>query len=84
MIKYAEFKDAPTEIPIRIPIESLSPEAILGAIQDFVLREGTDYGTVEATFETKIDQIMRQLHTGEVELFFDANSKTVTLVCSRR
>ena len=36
-----------------IPIERLSPEAIQGVIEEFILREGTDYGEKETSMETK-------------------------------
>ena len=30
--------------PVEVPPEALSPLALRGAIESFVLREGTDYG----------------------------------------
>lgn len=70
----------PQEIPVLVPIEALSADALTGIIQEFILREGTDYGEAEARNDTKIEQIMRQLRSGKAKLYFDARSETVTLV----
>lgn len=35
---------------VLVSIEMLSDEALNGLIQEFILREGTDYGTSEHTF----------------------------------
>lgn len=70
----------PQEIPVLVPIEALSADALTGIIQEFILREGTDYGETEVRNDTKIEQIMRQLRFGQAKLYFDARSETVTLV----
>ncbi|MEM6708579.1 MAG: YheU family protein [Pseudomonadota bacterium] len=64
---------------IKVPLESLSPEAVLGVIDDFVLREGTDYGAEEASLDAKRAVVRRQLETGVAEIWFDPESDSVTL-----
>ena len=39
-----------------MPHKELSPDALSGVIQSFVLREGTDYGEQEVAFETKVSR----------------------------
>ena len=68
-----------TEKPILIQPTELSPEALRGVIENFILREGTDYGLVEVDHETKIEQIQRQIDSGDLQIFFDLSSETVTL-----
>jgi uncharacterized protein YheU (UPF0270 family) len=63
-----------------IPIESLSAEALHGVIDEFILREGTDYGAIEATLERKRREILSQLESGEAKLVYDSETETVTLV----
>ena len=46
---------------IKIPIESLDRSIIFSIIEEFVLREGTDYGAYEVNFQSKIDEIYRKL-----------------------
>jgi hypothetical protein len=66
--------------PVRIPHTELSADALRGVVESFVLREGTDYGQHEATFESKVDDVMRQLDRGEAEILWDPASESVHLV----
>jgi len=63
-----------------IPLESLSPEALQGVIDDFILREGTDYGIAEATLTKKRQDVLRQLEKGKAKIVFDAETESITLV----
>ena len=65
---------------MEIPIESLSAEALQGVIDEFILREGTDYGAVEATLERKRREILSHLEKGIAKLVFDPETETITLV----
>jgi uncharacterized protein YheU (UPF0270 family) len=65
--------------PIDIPYSELSPEALRGVVESFVLREGTDYGVREHSFEAKVAQVMEQLRRGEAQILFDADSESVTI-----
>lgn len=65
---------------MEIPIESLSAEALQGVIDEFILREGTDYGAIEATLERKRRDVFAQLENGEAKLVYDSETETVTLV----
>ena len=66
--------------PVEIPRESLSPDALRGLIEEFVTRDGTDYGSVERTLEEKVAAVERQLASGEVRIFFEPESESVTLL----
>jgi uncharacterized protein YheU (UPF0270 family) len=68
------------EIPIEISFKLLSDEALAGIIESFILREGTDYGIAEASYEQKVKQIRRQIEKSEIKVVFDQNSQTVSLV----
>jgi uncharacterized protein YheU (UPF0270 family) len=66
--------------PIIVPHTELSPDALNGVIQSFVLREGTDYGAQEVDFETKVQQVLRQLERREAEIVFDQNTESIDIV----
>jgi uncharacterized protein YheU (UPF0270 family) len=66
--------------PIIVPHTELSPDALMGVIQSFVLREGTDYGAQEVDFETKVEQVRRQLERREAEIVFDQNTESIDIV----
>ncbi len=72
-----------TEIPIEISIDHLSEQAIAGIIENFILREGTDYGMVEVSYEKKAEQIRRQIVKGDIKIVFDQATESVSLLTSR-
>ena len=69
--------------PIVIPHRELSPEALRGVLESFVLREGTDYGDREVSLEQKVAQVLRQLERGEAQIIFDATLESVDIVVSK-
>ncbi|MFS4459175.1 YheU family protein [Bdellovibrio sp. HCB2-146] len=66
--------------PLEIPLEALSEDALNGIIENFIQREGTDYGANEIALETKMQQIRKQLQRGDVKVVFDPDSESVTLL----
>ena len=74
-----------TPEPVLVPHTELSPEALRGVVESFVLREGTDYGTHEYSLEQKVSHVVRQLERGEARILFDpvTSSVQIDLVHSR-
>ncbi len=68
------------ESPIEILPEHLSEEAMAGIVENFILREGTDYGLVEISYEKKAEQIRKQIYKGEIKIVFDQSTETVSLL----
>lgn len=64
---------------MEIPADRLSPEALRGLVEEFVTREGTDYGDQEVSLETKVAQVLAQLRRGEVVIRYDPKSQTCGL-----
>jgi len=69
--------DAP---PLTVPWQALSPEALTGVIESFVLREGTDYGEREVSWERKCADVRRRLERGEATIVFDPGTSSVSIV----
>ncbi len=63
-----------------VPLEKISEEALLGLIEEFILREGTDYGAREFTLGEKQAQIKKQLAEGSVLIVFDTAEQTASLI----
>lgn len=63
-----------------IPHCELSPEAMQGLIEDFVTRDGTDYGERETPLAVKVAQVRRQLAQGTAVIVFDENDGTCTIL----
>ncbi|HAR33914.1 MAG TPA: cytoplasmic protein [Desulfobacter sp.] len=65
-----------------IPYDQLSPEALQGVVEEFVTRDGTDYGEVEVPLETKIAQVMAQIKFGKAVIVFDQETDSTTILRS--
>ncbi len=63
-----------------IPSEMLSTPALIGLIDEFILREGTDYGDQEYTLEQKREKITKQLDSGKIVILFDPEDESTNLV----
>ncbi|WP_317932055.1 YheU family protein [Halioxenophilus sp. WMMB6] len=63
-----------------IPHSQLSEEALQGIIEEFVSREGTDYGHLDYSFEEKCLQVKRQIEQGAVTIVYDEALETINLV----
>ena len=64
-------KHRSTPEPVVIPYEDLSPGALRGLIENFVLREGTEYGPKDVPLEIKHNQVMRLLQKGGARIVFN-------------
>jgi uncharacterized protein YheU (UPF0270 family) len=65
---------------IEVPHTQLSPEALRGVVESFVLREGTDYGAREYTLDEKVEHVMLQLQRGDARIVFDPLTETVQIL----
>lgn len=68
------------EPPVVVPHDELSPDALRGVIEAFVLREGTEYGAHDVSLDVKVAQVMRQLQRGEAQIVFDLESEEIGIV----
>jgi uncharacterized protein len=65
---------------LQIPYQQLSPEALTGLIEEFITREGTEYGPTEVSRESKIAQVLRQLERGSAVILFDSDNSSCNIV----
>ena len=66
-----------------IPYEQLSSDALQGLIEEFITREGTDYGEEELSLNTKVEQVKQLLVRPEVVVVFDFATETASLLTRR-
>ena len=65
---------------VRIPHEQLSPETLTAVIEEFITREGTDYGKNDVPFEGKIESVRRQIEAGKAVILFDETTQTCNIL----
>ena len=66
--------------PVEIPAAALSADALNGVMENFINREGTDYGANEVGFDSKVDRVRKQLDRGDIKIIFDPDSESITLM----
>ena len=66
-----------------VPHAQLAPEVLRRLIEEFVTRDGTDYGAIERTLSEKVAVVLEQLEAGEVAIVVDAESETIDIVVRR-
>jgi len=63
-----------------IPHQQLTRETLDALIEEFVTREGTEYGAQDVTLATKVEQVRQQLERGTVVIVFDPAIATTSLI----
>lgn len=67
-----------------VPIESISADALEGMIEEFVTRDGTDYGYDETPLALRVEQVKKKLKNKEIVVLFNEATDEVNLVLSER
>lgn len=66
-----------------VPWEQVPADSLRNLVEEFVTRDGTDYGEQEISLETRVGQVMQQLRRAEVVIWFDDVTETITLMTAR-
>ena len=65
---------------VELQADQLSPDALRGLVEEYVSREGTDYGHADWTLEEKVNQVFQQLDRGEARIVFDLELESASIV----
>lgn len=68
---------------VDVPYQQIDPETLRRIIQEFVSRDGADWGDVGCALDDKVDQVLQQLLHNQVKVVFDLRSQTVNIVACR-
>ncbi|MDW7646407.1 MAG: YheU family protein [Desulfuromonadales bacterium] len=68
---------------VEVPYEELSPEVLRNLIQEFVSRDGADWGEAGCTLEDKVEQVLGQLRQKKAKVVFDLQTQTANIVVRR-
>jgi len=63
-----------------VPANFISADALSGLIEEFVTRDGTDYGEIEVSLAERVEQVRQQIERGEALILFDSATETTTIV----
>ncbi|WP_297475325.1 YheU family protein [uncultured Photobacterium sp.] len=62
-----------------IPWQDIAPETLTNLIEQFILREGTDYGEVEISLSDKVAYVRRQLQSSDAVIVFSELHESVDI-----
>ena len=79
-LSYIHFMEKEENNYVIIPIEAIKEDSLVALLQEFVLREGTDYGAHELSLEQKTQKLRKQLENKEASIVFDQKSESVTIL----
>lgn len=65
---------------VDVDYRTLSAEALRGLIEEFITRQGTDYGAREVSLDDKVEDVERQLNNGEARIVFDNVDECANIV----
>jgi uncharacterized protein YheU (UPF0270 family) len=68
------------DTPIVIPHRELQPETLRAMLEDFVTRDGTDYGEQECTLEARVSQVLGQLNSGKVAIVYAPDTESFSIL----
>jgi uncharacterized protein YheU (UPF0270 family) len=63
-----------------IPLEQINKETLTAIIEEFILREGTDYGVIDASKADKIAQVKLQLQQGSAVIVYSELHESVNIL----
>lgn len=63
-----------------IPLEQINEETLTAIIEEFILREGTDYGVIDASKADKIAQVKLQLQQGSAVIVYSELYESVNIL----
>ncbi|HDL6961358.1 TPA: YheU family protein [Yersinia enterocolitica] len=63
-----------------IPWQQVDSETLDNLLEAFVLREGTDYGEHERSLAQKVEDVRRQLVSGEAVLVWSELHETINIM----
>lgn len=69
---------------MEVPYDALSAQALRGVIEEFITREGTDYGHQTYSLEEKVKHVLGQLKRKEAIIVFDDETETCNIVPKNR
>ena len=65
---------------VEVPHTDLPPGTLRRLAEEFVTRDGTDYGAREKTLDEKVAALMRRLRRGEAAIMYESESQTISIV----
>jgi len=77
--KQANHQTDHQEEGVEVPYQDINPETLRSMIEEFVSRDGSDWGDAGGSMEVKIEQVLRQFKAKKIKVVFDLTSQTANI-----
>lgn len=67
-----------------IPADQIQTDTLNNILEEFINREGTDYGDVEYDLTSKVNQLRPKVLRGDILIVFDEKLESVTLMTKQQ
>jgi len=68
---------------VEVPYERINADTLKKMVQEFVTRDGADWGDAGCTLADKVDQVLEQLRSRKVRIVLDLRTQTANFIPSR-
>ena len=68
---------------MEIPYQAIAADTLRNMIEEFVTRDGTDYGEQELTLEAKVAQVLAFLKSGDAVIQYDEAMEMCEIVMAK-
>jgi uncharacterized protein YheU (UPF0270 family) len=68
---------------LAIPPQDLAPETLRTLVEEFVTRDGTDYGETEVSLDDKVEEVLEGIRRKCWVIVFDTLLQSVTILDAR-
>lgn len=65
---------------MKIPWQALDPQTLSNLLESVVLREGTDYGEQELSFDEKVAQLRDKLQSGRAIIVYSELHESIDIL----
>ncbi len=65
---------------ISVPLNKLEARVLEALIEEFVSRDGTDYGERETSLAERVAAVDHQLHSGDLQLLYEQEAEQWDIV----
>ena len=69
---------------LEVPHAQLSADALRKIVEEFVLQEGTDYGSYEYSLEQKVSHVLKQIENDDAVIVFIPSEERCNIVPRKR
>ena len=67
---------------LEVPAQRLAPDVLRALYEEYVTRDGTDYGERELSLDEKVERLAAQIQRGDVRILYEIESEQWDLVAA--